>query len=120
MSREVRKVHASWQHPMWNPPLGERPGPEGEGWFIPLTADEMPQWTEDEATRFQMYKTHLQRARNTWGGTPVSPVMDSPEALAQWLEDNKPSASGDYPASYDAWLKVCRGRIITGVEDEAA
>jgi hypothetical protein len=62
-------------------------------------------------------------------GTPISPVADSPEALAQWLTDNKASVFADHPASYDAWLKVFRGSpaislvvakggIITGIDGE--
>jgi hypothetical protein len=111
MGREVRKVPASWQHPT------------GEHGFIPLDADDMPQWKPGEATCFQMYE-------NVTEGTPLSPVMDSPEALAQWLADNKASAFADHPASYEAWLKVCRGsaahmatisrgEIVSGVEDSS-
>jgi hypothetical protein len=66
----------------------------------------MPKWTADGATYFQMYET-------TTEGTSISPVMDSPESLARWLADNKASAFADQTASYDAWLKVCRGRPQT-------
>jgi hypothetical protein len=111
MGREVRKVPASWQHPT-----------SPKGGFIPLETDDMPQWTEAEATHFQMYE-------NVTEGTPISPVMDSPEALAHWLADTKASAFADHPASYEAWLKVCRGsvahaatiskgEIVSGVEAE--
>ena len=111
MGREVRKVPASWQHPA-----------SPEGWPVPLDADDMPQWTETEATHFQMHE-------NVTEGTPISPVMDSPEGLAQWLADNKASAFAGHPASYQAWLNVCRGcavhmatisrgEIVSGVEGE--
>jgi hypothetical protein len=113
MGREVRKVQASWQHPT----------DEKNGWLIPIRGEDMPQWTEAEATHFQMYE-------NITEGTPMSPVMDSPEALAQWLADTKANAFAGHPASYKAWLKVCRGspahaatisngEIINGVDAEA-
>ena len=63
MGREVRKVPASWQHPA-----------SPEGWPVPLDADDMPQWTETEATHFQMYE-------NVTEGTPISPVMDTSGAF---------------------------------------
>lgn len=82
MGREVRKVPASWQHPT----------DEENGWLIPLDTGDMPQWKPGEANCFQMYE-------NVTEGTPISPVMDSPEALAQWLADNKAPAFADHPAS---------------------
>jgi hypothetical protein len=62
----------------------------------------MPDWPDSERTHFQMYEDVSE-------GTPISPVMESPEALAQWLADNNASAFADQGASYDAWLRVCRG-----------
>lgn len=42
-------------------------------------------------------------------GTPISPVLGSPEGLARWLADNGASAFGDRTATYEQWLNVCRG-----------
>src|SRR5262245_47231794 len=68
----------------------------------PDERDYMPDWPEAERTHFQMYE-------NTTEGTPISPVMDSPESLARWLADNGASAFGGMTADYEAWLRVCRG-----------
>ena len=70
---------------------GERPVPE----------DYMPDWPESERTHWQMYETCTE-------GTPISPAMESPEALARWLADNGASAFGSSTASYDAWLATIR------------
>ena len=77
-----------------------------EGWLdgeppdynIPV----MPDWPETERTHYQMYET-------TTEGTPISPVMSSPEELARWLVDNEADAFAGQPASYEAWLRMCRG-----------
>ena len=39
-------------------------------------------------------------------GTPISPVLPSPEALARWLADNDASAFADYTATYEQWLAM--------------
>jgi len=80
----------------------------------------MPDWPEAERTHYQMYET-------TSEGTPISPVMASPEELARWLADHNASAFGSSTASYEAWLGACRGgwapsaamiggQLISGVE----
>lgn len=63
----------------------------------------MPQWTDVERTHYQMYETVSE-------GTPISPVKESPEALALWLTDNHASA-GPFSnnATYEQWLRVCNG-----------
>ena len=63
----------------------------------------MPEWTEEEATHYQMYES-------TSEGTPISPVMSSPQLLAKWLADNRASAFAGMTADYDHWLKVAEGR----------
>lgn len=40
---------------------------------------------------------------------PISPVMETPEKLARWLTDNNASAMGNEGASYEHWLRVCKG-----------
>lgn len=56
--------------------------PKGEGW--------------------QMWET-------TSEGSPISPVCESPEALARWLVDNNGSAFGSQGASYEEWLAMIQG-----------
>lgn len=51
---------------------------------------------------WQMWET-------TSEGSPISPVCESPEALARWLADNNASAFGYTGASYEAWLHMIRG-----------
>jgi len=53
--------------------------PTGEGW--------------------QMWET-------TSEGSPMSPVCESPEALARWLADNGASSFGRDMATYDEWLRM--------------
>jgi hypothetical protein len=68
----------------------------------PAWKDYMPEWPIAEKTHLQMYETCTE-------GTPISPVMATPEELAKWLADNGASAFGSETASYEAWLKVCKG-----------
>lgn len=68
----------------------------------PVPEDYFPDWNVGTRTHYQMYET-------TTEGTPISPVMASPQELAQWLVDNNASAFADQTASYDAWLRVCEG-----------
>jgi hypothetical protein len=56
--------------------------PTGEGW--------------------QMWET-------TSEGSPISPVFDTPEALAKWLADTGASSFGSDTASYDQWHKMIVG-----------
>ena len=139
MSREVRRVSASWEHPK-----------DEKGHYIPMDVhlpyseediaeglrdgsldndppnygcDVMPQWPESERTHYQMYETVTE-------GTPISPVMETPEALARWLTDNKASAGPYATATYDQWLAMIKaglsscsfvknrttGEIMSGVE----
>jgi hypothetical protein len=62
----------------------------------------MPEWPEEECTHYQMYEVCTE-------GTPISPVMASPEELARWLADNDASAFGSMTATYEQWLCVCLG-----------
>jgi len=68
----------------------------------PVEADYMPDWPEEERTHYQMYETCTE-------GTPISPVFATPEELARWLTNNGASAFASQTASYDGWLRVCRG-----------
>ena len=53
--------------------------------------------TIDKGYGWQMWE-------DTSEGSPMSPVCKSPEALAQWLVDNKASAAGSMTATYEQWL----------------
>lgn len=90
----------------------------------PVESDYMPDWPESERTHWQMYE-------DTTEGTPISPVMESPEALARWLADNGASAFGSMTATYEQWLATIRrgssmgavftptAGLISGVEANA-
>ena len=64
----------------------------------------MPEWPKGERTHIQMYE-------DTTEGTPISPVMETPEELARWLADNQASFFGGDATSYEHWLDICRGGI---------
>lgn len=138
MGREVRRVPAGWQHPMDEQsgrlqPMFDRPYREAvaewkEGYaawergerdsycdeasakleFWEWSGDPpdrkyyRPDWTDAERTHLQMYET-------TSEGTPISPVMETPEELARWLADNGASSFGSNTATYEQWLRVCKG-----------
>jgi hypothetical protein len=43
---------------------------------------------------------------DTSEGSPISPVFETPEELAQWLTDTKASSFGDMSATYEEWLNM--------------
>lgn len=134
MGREVRKVPKNWRHPKdknghyqplydgdfetaaakWKDGLArweagtyeEKKDRTFEFWEWegnpPKREYYRPRWSEEERTHFQMYEA-------TSEGTPISPVMDSPESLARWLADNGANAGAGMTASYEQWLLVCNG-----------
>lgn len=71
---------------------GERPSPD----------EYMPEWPLPERTMFMMYE-------DTSEGTPISPAFETPEELARWLADNNASAFAGMTATYEQWLRVCKG-----------
>lgn len=71
---------------------GARPSPD----------DYMPDWPDSERTHYMMYE-------DTSEGTPISPAFATPEDLARWLADTGASAFGRSAASYEGWLRVCKG-----------
>ncbi len=122
MGREVRRVPMNWHHPRDERgdyiPLREGYSSRLADWsaerrlwagdtvsFVayygecPDAMDYMPEWSGEEAVGWQMYEDVTE-------GTPVSPVMESPEALARWLADNNTSAFGRHTATYEEWLKM--------------
>ena len=42
------------------------------------------------------------------GGSPKSPVFDTPEKLATFLADNKISSFGNFTENYETWLKFIK------------
>jgi len=70
---------------------------------------------------WQMWET-------TSEGSPISPVFETPEELAQWLADNNASSFGSCTATYEQWLKMIKdsgwamsavlmnGEVKSGVE----
>lgn len=123
MGREVRRVPPTWVHPK-----------DGRGRYVPLydcyltdladfqdmarekgvkeaieyyggeplEEDYMPDWPDSECTHYQMYE-------KTSEGTPISPVLPTPEDLARWLSDNKASTFADMTADYNTWLRMIKG-----------
>lgn len=67
----------------------------------PLAEDYMPDWPEEQRTHLQMYE-------DTSEGTPISPVMETPEDLARWLADNGASAFAGETATYEQWLATIK------------
>lgn len=84
----------------WVPRLPDD-GKAYEDWAgtAPLHQNYMPVFAEGTATHWQMYETCSE-------GTPISPVMASPEELARWLADTGASSFGSMTATYEAWLAL--------------
>ena len=133
MGREVRRVPPDWEHPRdskgnympmydetfeeaaaqwkadfskWESDPDSRGDHDCEFWEYdgnpPDREYYRPKWPEESATHYQMYE-------DTSEGTPISPVIATPEELARWLVDNKASAFADQTATYEEWLRVCNG-----------
>ena len=116
--------HRSYASDKWEPKTVDMTGTfadwDGER---PDEKDYMPDWPDAERTHYQMYESVTE-------GTPISPVMESPESLAHWLADNEASAGPYATATYDQWLAMIKagssvgsfvmnratGEIISGVE----
>ncbi|MDY6957649.1 MAG: hypothetical protein SVK08_00695 [Halobacteriota archaeon] len=72
----------------------------------------MPEIKAEDRTHYQMYETCSE-------GTPISPVMETAEELAQWLVDNNASAFAGMTATYEQWLNtIRRGFAISAIWDE--
>ncbi len=100
MGRAVRKVPSEWKHPT-----------DERGGYIPLHSEYMPLWSKEQQTHLQMYE-------NTSEGTPISPVFDTPEALARWLTDNDASFFANKTAAYDLWLFLISTTLDTDTVTE--
>ncbi len=127
MGREVRRVPKDWEHPRrdngtyqplydedyktacaeWkerfakHPESSEAAKYEYWDWDGPPPAESYhrPKWTDAERTHWQMYETVSE-------GTPLSPVMESPEALARWLADHGGDAGFGTTCTYEQWLAM--------------
>lgn len=133
MGRQVRRAPLSFSWPVgrvwWGYLLGSVPcqtcggtgkGPstskygycltcEGEGKAHPkidppaYPCGKVPAYMREEATGWQMWET-------TSEGSPISPVLSTPEELARWLADNNASAFGSWTNTYEEWLLMINGR----------
>lgn len=65
----------------------------------------MPAFAPGTATHYQMYETATE-------GTPISPVFDTPEALAAWLTDKRISLFADLKGTYAQWLEIIHGQTL--------
>lgn len=94
----------------WEPKTADMTGTFADwGGDRPDEKEYMPDWPEAERTHYQMYES-------TSEGTPVSPVMETPEALARWLADSNASAFADMGANYEQWLAtIKRGWAVSAV-----
>lgn len=135
MGRELRMVPANWEHPkddrgryipLWNRSYtadaqdflkmaNEKGLQEAVDWHgqAPDKNNYMPEWPAEERTHFQMYE-------NTSEGTPISPPMESAEALARWLAETGASAFGGETATYEQWMgTIGRGWSCSAVLSNA-
>lgn len=106
LQREWREQEAAWiagthEDQQRYPEYVGTPFTEWAG-ECPDPADYMPHFPPEERTHWQMYEA-------TSEGTPISPVMETPEALARWLADVRASAFGDMTATYMEWLHMIVG-----------
>lgn len=67
-----------------------------------LTCPQFPDFEPPKGEGYQLWE-------DTSEGSPMSPVFETPEALADWLEFNKVSSCGDMTCSYDQWLDFIKG-----------
>lgn len=137
MSREVRKVPASWEHPREQGRTSFCPLFDGSTYEQKVTAwDEgASKWARGEFDEYaddsdkalpyenwagprpdpagympiwpESERTHFMMYETTTEGTPISPAFDNLEDLARWLAENE-TAYGNETAGYDEWLNVCR------------
>ncbi len=135
MSREMRKVPKDWVHPVktngrhkalfdgagyerlvaaWDKERAKYPDKsedEFDSWDGPRPDAEdymLVGVPPEERTHYQMYQT-------TSEGTPISPIMESPEELARWCADEGLNAFGGMTEGYEWWLRVCKGRAGFGM-----
>jgi hypothetical protein len=77
-------------------------GGTGERWESEALRQQAEDWTKIEPPAgegWQCWETCSE-------GSPISPVFDTPEALAHWLADTGASAFGGMTATYDEWFAM--------------
>jgi len=138
MGREARRVHKDFKGVIgktwWGytlPPIpcfdckdGEDcPTCEGERKVFPKV--NAPAWpVENPLPSYAQYldkngELGWQMWETTSEGSPMSPIFDTPEDLAQWLADSGASAFGGMTATYDQWLAtIKRGWAMSAFTDE--
>ncbi len=58
----------------------------------------MPYWPPEARTHWMMYMSNED--------VPISPAMETPEALASWLVEHHAHVWGKETADYDAWMEI--------------
>lgn len=118
MGTVVRRVPANWAHPR-----------DESGAYVHMRDGRDYHWDRSDAACFgdptpapEQYapdwpdeqRTHLQMYEDTTAGTPVSPVLPSPESLAAHLAVSGATSWGTQRDDYETWLR----RILWSVGAE--
>jgi len=77
----------------------KRPRNKIEEWSANSSRNYMPEFAADEAKYYQMYE-------NTSEGTPISPPMETKEALAHWLVQHRETAFSNITTNYEEWMDL--------------
>jgi hypothetical protein len=103
-------LREDWATGGWKPLDGDERAMTYEEWAgaRPSPSEYMGEFPEGAATHYMMYET-------TSEGTPISPAMKTPEALARWLANTGASSFGGMTATYEQWLRVCQGEFAPSV-----
>ena len=116
MGREIKRVPMDFDWPMdkiWSGYLMSRCVDSCEDCHkvakiigIPYIDDsscpQFPDFGPPKGEGYQLWET-------TSEGSPMSPVFETPEELAEWLEFNKASSFAKMTCSYDEWLDFIKG-----------
>ena len=73
------------------------------------TAEAFPQFDPPAGVGWQMWET-------TSAGSPISPVFETPEDLADWLQATGTSLFGSRSASREEWLGIITGDRMAAIE----
>lgn len=138
MSREVRRVPPTWQHPKnvfnnYVPLYADSISEAIEKWDSALQTwmdnpevrdlcrrcglcsfedfNEPPQPNEYMPDWPSEDRTHYQLYENVWG-TPLSPAFETVEELAKWLADTGAKAFADKVSTFEQWLALCTETVL--------
>ena len=126
MSREVFRVHKDFIWPLektwWGFLLPSVPCQscseiaepdciicEGEAVVHPVVdPPRVEPWGPDDYKETSHYFSNFgwQMWESCSEGSPISPVMDTPEDLARWLADSTATTFTDAKATYEEWLQI--------------